>query len=62
MSSNENEDDANEIGDSLPATSEQAKDIKPISKDTVHRICSGQVNAHILPEFDGGVFHSQITY
>lgn len=32
------------INDALPdATTESAKDIKPINKDTVHRICSGQV-------------------
>lgn len=30
--------------ETLPdATTESAKDIKPINKDTVHRICSGQV-------------------
>lgn len=29
-------------------TKETAKDIKPINKDTVHRICSGQVRENLF--------------
>lgn len=33
------------IEDVVPATADIGKSIQPINKDTVHRICSGQVNA-----------------
>lgn len=41
-----------------PATTEAAKQIKAISKDTVHKICSGQVKKTVFNPFDnnGNVF------
>lgn len=46
------------------ATTESAKTITAINKDTVHKICSGQVNetyTHVPIHGNGILFFSQLT-